>query len=273
MTELAPSIRVIKVGGRPQGAADLAQRVANAWRATPSAVVLVHGGGDEISALQRAFATTPQFIGGRRVTSDADIDVLRMALSGAANKRLVARLRAVGIDAVGLSGEDGALIEATELDAHIYGRVGTPARVNVALLQLLLGGGHLPVISPVSASERAGETLNVNGDDAAAAIAAALRAGELLLIADVPGVLVNGSVAPALDRAAAEALVTDGIAAGGMGAKVQAALVALASGVSRVRIGDLTAIDDASAGTLFVTTRDQGIATISSIATNDRSYA
>jgi acetylglutamate kinase len=238
----------------------------------------VHGGGDEITALQRAFDATPRFIGGRRVTSDADIDILRMALSGAANKRLVARLRAVGIEAVGISGEDGALIQATELDAQTYGRVGTPSRVNVALLQLLLGGGHLPVVSPVSASERAGETLNVNGDDAAASIAAALGAAELLLIADVPGVLVNGTVVPALDRASAEALVADGVATGGMGAKVQAALVALASGIERVRIGDLTAIDDLSAGTLFVTTRDQSVATnsdsiASSIATHDRSYA
>ena len=251
MTAVAQPIRVVKVGGRPQGDPALAARVAAAWRAAPGALVVVHGGGDEISALQLALKATPQFVGGRRVTSADDVDTLRMALSGSANKRLVSRLRAEGVPALGLSGEDGGLLVSRPLDFAQYGHVGTPADVNVALLRHLLSGGWLPVLSPVSASLEPGQALNVNGDDAAAAIAAAVGASELLLVADVPGILVDGTVVAALTPAEANRLVADGIAAGGMAAKVQAALAALDGGVARVRIGDLAAIEDSSRGTVF----------------------
>lgn len=246
------SIRVVKIGGRPQGDPSLAARLAAAWRATPGALVVVHGGGDEITALQKAFDVTPRFVGGRRVTSAQDIDTLRMALSGAANKRIVARVRAEGIDAIGLSGEDAGLLVSHAMNAELYGLVGEPRSVNVRLLGQLLGAGLLPILSPVSASDTPGEALNVNGDDAASAIASALGARDLLLVADVPGVLVDGDVVPVLRRSEAEALVASGVAAGGMGAKVQAALAALARGVARVRIGDLAAIEDISRGTTFL---------------------
>ena len=111
----------------------------------------------------------------------------------------------------------------------------------------------MPVISPVSrdASGTLGAALNVNGDDAAAAIAAALGAAELLLVADVPGVMRDGAVIPSLTPDAARALIADGIAAGGMQAKLQAALSALAGGVPQVRISDLVAIDDPDRGTVL----------------------
>jgi acetylglutamate kinase len=192
------------------------------------------------------------------VTSTQDIDTLRMALSGAANKRIVSRLRAEGIDAIGLSGEDAGLLVSRAMDAERYGLVGEPSGVNVRLLRQLLGAGLLPVLSPVSAGETPGEALNVNGDDAASAIASALGARDLLLVADVPGVLVDGAVVPALRASEAEALVASGVAAGGMGAKVQAALAALARGVARVRIGDLAAIEDTNRGTTFLADEAQG---------------
>jgi acetylglutamate kinase len=187
------------------------------------------------------------------VTTAKDIDLVRMALSGSANKRLVATLVERGIDAVGLSGEDAGLIAAAPMDAQRLGHVGVPRTVNVAFLKHLLSGGYMPVISPVSrdASGTLGAALNVNGDDAAAAIAAALGAAELLLVADVPGVMRDGVVIPSLTPDAARALITDGVAAGGMQAKLQAALNALAGGVPQVRISDLVAIDDVDRGTVL----------------------
>lgn len=245
--------RVVKVGGRPQSDPRLAAIVASCWNRDAGSVVLVHGGGDEVSALQSALGGTSTFVEGRRVTTAKDIELVRMALSGSANKRLVATLVQCGIEAVGLSGEDAGLIAAAPMDAQRLGLVGVPRTVNVAFLKHLLSGGYMPVISPVSrdASGTSGAALNVNGDDAAAAIAAALGAAELLLVADVPGVICDGAVIPSLTPDAARALITDGIAAGGMQAKLQAALNALAGGVPQVRISDLVAIDDPGRGTVL----------------------
>ncbi len=245
--------RVVKVGGRPQSDPRLAAIVASSWNRDAGSVVLVHGGGDEVSALQSALGGGSTFVEGRRVTTAKDIELVRMALSGSANKRLVATLVECGIEAVGLSGEDAGLITAAPMDPQRLGHVGVPRTVNVAFLKHLLSGGYMPVISPVSrdASGTLGAALNVNGDDAAAAIAAALGAAELLLVADVPGVMRDGAVIPSLTPDAARALITDGIAAGGMQAKLQAALNALAGGVPQVRISDLVAIDDPDRGTVL----------------------
>ncbi len=245
--------RVVKVGGRPQSDPRLAAIVASCWSRDAGSVVLVHGGGDEVSALQSALGEASTFVEGRRVTTAKDIELVRMALSGSANKRLVATLVECGIDAVGLSGEDAGLIAAAPMDVQRLGHVGIPRTVNVAFLRHLLSGGYMPVISPVSrdASGTLGAALNVNGDDAAAAIAAALGAVELLLVADVPGVMRDGAVIPSLTPDAARALIADGIAAGGMQAKLQAALNALAGGVPQVRISDLVAIDDPDRGTVL----------------------
>lgn len=245
--------RVIKVGGRPQGDPTLATTLAAGWTRDGGGMVLVHGGGDEVTALQRAFGTTSSFVGGRRVTTAEDIDLVRMALSGSANKRLVSTLVEQGISAVGLSGEDASLISASPMDAKALGHVGVPNRINVAFLRHLLSGGYLPVISPVSrnGSEELGAALNVNGDDAAAAIAIALGAAELLLVADVAGVLREGEVIPQLSLEEARALVSDGTARGGMQAKLHAALTAVEGGVPQVRISDILAIHDLTRGTVL----------------------
>jgi len=245
--------QVIKIGGRPQSDPSLPTLVARSWARSEGRLVLVHGGGDEVSTLQRALGTDSQFVNGRRVTTERDVDLVRMALSGSANKRLVAMLNTEGIAAVGVSGEDAALICAEPMDAEQLGYVGAPARINVDFLEHLLSGGYLPVISPVSRDDSGslGAALNVNGDDAAAAIAAALQADELLLVADVPGVLRDGEVIPNLSCSEARGLLSDGTAAGGMRAKLQAALAGLDSGIPRVRISDLQAIGDAGRGTVL----------------------
>jgi acetylglutamate kinase len=246
-------MRVIKIGGRPQLDPALPAALAAAQRAAPGSLLVVHGGGDEVSTLQRLYGVEARFSGGRRVTSALDLEIIRMALSGSANKRLVSALVDAGVSAVGLSGEDGALLAADPLDRAQYGHVGTPASVNTSLLRHLLDAGYLPVLSPVSRSTdpTTGATLNVNGDDAAAAIAAALGADELLLVSDVAGVLLDERPVPALAPDEAQRLIDDGIARGGMAAKLQAALSALDGGVQRVRISDIAAITDPNRGTVL----------------------
>ena len=246
-------IRVVKVGGRPQSDPQLAGMLASQWDRANAALVVVHGGGDEVSALQASLGGAATFVGGRRVTTERDIDVVRMALSGSANKRLVASLVDSGIDAVGLSGEDAGLIAAAPFDVERLGYVGRPCRINVVFLRHLLSGGFLPVVSPVSrdASGSLGSALNVNGDDAAAAIAVAMGASELLLVADVAGVMCDGRVIDELTIDGAQAMIADGTASAGMRAKLEAALTAVAGGVTRVRISDIAAIADASRGTFL----------------------
>ncbi|HEU4642730.1 MAG TPA: acetylglutamate kinase [Gemmatimonadaceae bacterium] len=248
--------RVIKIGGRAQGSEALPREIAAAWARERGALCIVHGGGDEISALQRALGEEPRFAGGRRITSERDVEIVRMALSGTANKRLVARLISAGVPALGLSGEDGALVTAAPVSPAL-GRVGAPERVNAALLRHLLDGGYLPVVSPLARDGATADAaaLNVNGDDAAAAIAVALGADELLLVADVPGVLVDGAAVPTLDADDAAAAIARGVASGGMAAKLQAGLAALRQGVERVRIGDLDAILDPTRGTVLAASR------------------
>jgi acetylglutamate kinase len=242
--------RVIKIGGRAQGDPQLVVQLAAAAGRGES-LVIVHGGGDEVSALQRRLGLEPQFRGGRRVTSAEDLELVRMVLSGATNKRLVAQLISAGVRAVGVSGEDASLLlaHATEPD---LGRVGGAMTAQPTLLAHLWSGGFIPVVSPLGrdADDPQGGGLNVNGDDAAAAIAAAIGADELLLVADVPGVLGDtGAAIPELDNTAAQALIATGVAKGGMAAKLEAGALALRGGVRRVRIGDLRAITDASTGT------------------------
>jgi acetylglutamate kinase len=248
-------MRVVKLGGRVQQSPALHAALAEAWRTAPGTLCIVHGGGDEISTLQRAFGLEPRFVGGRRATSAAEIDLVRMALSGSANKRLVAALASAGAPAVGLSGEDGALLVARQAAGGALGRVGEPAAVQTDLLVALFDAGFLPVVSPLASAEDGSGALNVNGDDAAAAFASALGADELLLLADVDGVMAGGAVVPALDAEGAAAMIAAGTAAGGMAAKLEAALRALDAGVPRVRIGGVRALTDPSSGTALMPAR------------------
>lgn len=253
--------RVIKVGGRPQSDPALIKALAAAHRSTfptadrptPEGLIVVHGGGDEVSTLQRLYGVVAEFRGGRRVTSQADIDIIRMALSGSANKRLVSALVGEHVPAVGLSGEDAGLLIASPLDMEQFGFVGVPAHVNKSLLRLLISSAYMPVISPVSTcvDPRVGRALNVNGDDAAAAIAVALNASDLLFVSDVAGVMKDGTSVSMLAPEDAQRLIEDGTVHGGMAAKLQAALAAVEGGVERVRISDIAAIEQLDRGTVL----------------------
>jgi acetylglutamate kinase len=246
--------RVIKIGGRAQSDPALTECL-RAARARGDRMCVVHGGGDEVSTLQRALGQEPRFLNGRRVTSVEELSLVRMVLSGTVNKRLVSAWTAAGLPAVGISGEDGALLTCTVFGDGSLGAVGEPAQVNPAVVRLLMDGGFLPVISPVGRFAD-GAGCNVNGDDAAAAIAAGLAADELVLVADVAGVLdADGARIATLDREGARRAMAEGVARGGMIAKLEAALRALEHGVKHVRIAGVEGISDVGAGTVVSSDR------------------
>lgn len=259
-TNRNPMKRVVKLGGRAQSADLLPALVARAWSESASALCIVHGGGDEVSALQRMLGREPRFAGGRRITTADDLELIRMVLSGAVNKRIVARLCAAGVRAVGVSGEDAALISAEPLGIAEFGHVGMPSCIDTELVESLWLGGFMPVISPLACSASSpSAALNVNGDDAAAALAVALIADELLLVADVEGVMdADGEVMRELDVDRARALIASGVAIGGMAAKLEAAHAALAGGVRTVRIADIQGLIQRERGT-FVRLATAGV--------------
>jgi acetylglutamate kinase len=257
--------RVVKIGGRAQGDTRLPFALAVAVhgdravkQTTEDCLCVVHGGGDEVTSLQQRLGLESSFIGGRRVTTPESLEIVRMVLSGATNKRIVAQLISRGVQAVGVSGEDASLFTAQITD-HRMGRVGGRVTVNPAVIQHLVNGGFVPVISPLArdADDPAGAGLNVNGDDAAAALAAATCADELVLVADVPGVLENGALIPEIDEEMADRLIRSGVAAGGMAAKLEAAFTALRGGAKAVRISALEGISDPTAGTRIVLSSPQ----------------
>jgi len=243
------STRVVKLGGnefdRPAWLAACARALA---RLDP--VVVVHGGGRAVSALSRRLGLPVEKRDGRRVTSPEVAEVVELVMGGPVNRQVVMALRAAGLDAVGLSGVDGGLLTARPIPGEL-GHVGEIAQVRVALLESFLLAGLTPVIAPMApeASGAEGTPLNVNADDAAAAVAGALRAAELLFVSDVPGVEVDGAIRPALEAGDVETLVELGMATDGMAAKLRAASAALRAGARAVRIGDLHLLDDAAAGT------------------------
>jgi acetylglutamate kinase len=257
-------MRVVKVGGRAQRDPRLPLALAEAARerypanrkGAATSLCVVHGGGDEVSALQRRLTGEPVFSGGRRVTSEAELQVVRMVLSGTINKRLVSLLITHGVPAVGISGEDALLFVASATDPEHMGRVGGAIMVNPKIVLHLLAGGFVPVISPLARDVDAGQSadsgLNVNGDDAAAALAAAIHADELVLVADVAGVIDGNEVLSSLDLEQANVLIARGVATGGMAAKLEAAARALEGGVATVRIADLVGLGHADAGTKIV---------------------
>jgi acetylglutamate kinase len=244
----------VKIGGRVQDDARLGPVIVEAAHRSARGLVVVHGGGDDISALQRRLGHEPRFVGGRRATSADELEIVRMVLSGSANKLLVARLERAGARAVGISGEDGGLLTAHVEPGAPLGRVGERVNADTTLLRDLLASGWLPVVSPVArdADDVQGAGLNVNGDDAAAAIAIALAASELIFVADVAGVLIDGVPAPALSHEDALRLIASGVAAGGMAAKLEAGHHALVRGVGRVRIAGLDGLADLSCGTTLL---------------------
>jgi acetylglutamate kinase len=246
---------VLKIGGSEldqEGFIDgLIEALRGLWGRY--AVAVVHGGGKAIARLQERLCLQPHFVEGLRVTDDESLDVAEMVLSGLVNKRLVGRLVAAGIPAVGLSGVDNGLFRVVKYDhqTHDLGWVGDIRETHAAPVEALLALGITPVVSPVSLGLD-GHTYNVNADHAAAALACALGAGELAFVSDVPGVLAGTpECIPALTPAEVDALIASGVISGGMVPKVRSALAALERGVARVRITDLEGLA-VEGGTCFL---------------------
>jgi acetylglutamate kinase len=241
-------VRVVKVGGNELGRPTWVAECARALAAAPP-VVIVHGGGEAVSAWSRRLGLPVEKRDGLRVTTPEVAEVVEMVLSGPVNRLLVTALRAAGLDAIGLSGADGGLLTARPAPGGL-GHVGDITAVRASLLESLLLAGLTPVVAPVAPA--AGDPdvpLNVNADYAAAAVAAALQAQELLFVSDIPGVEIDGVAQPTLAASEIEPLIALGIATNGMAAKLRAAAQALAAGVRAVRIGDLEMFENATAGT------------------------
>lgn len=198
-------------------------------------VVLIHGGGPQINTLLERLAVKSEFVNGLRKTDADTLAAVEMALCGQVNKKITRLLLAEGVDAVGISGEDGDMLKARVKDDSL-GFVGTIFFVNPGILTALLTAGYTPVVAPL-ATDSSWQPLNVNADTAAGAIAGALKADIFVLVSDVPGVLdKNGNVVPALDKSAIKAMIKDGTINGGMIPKVECCLKALASGCKKTVI-------------------------------------
>jgi acetylglutamate kinase len=237
-------VRVVKLGGSlledaaRRGKA--LRRIARDWKRGEQ-VVLVHGGGKHIDAQLARLGISKRTHAGLRITDDATLEVVVAVLSGTVNKMLVAELAAFGICAAGISGADGQTLLADQhlpIDGVDLGHVGKVRSCNPALVHAMLGAGVLPVISSVAAGP-GGTLLNVNADNAAAAIAIGLGASSLVFITDVAGLLDRkGVVVPALDARNARALLATDMVSGGMRPKLEAALHALGAGVASITIGE-----------------------------------
>lgn len=199
--------------------------------------VIVHGGGPMIDGFLERLGIRSEFVQGKRVTDKATVEVVEMVLSGLVNKRIVQAINAQGGKAIGLSGKDANLMVCEETDPAL-GHVGTPVEMNPGILRSLSDAEFIPVIAPIGTG-RNGETFNVNGDTAAGAIAAALKADRLLLLTDVAGVKdADGEVLQELDPDMIRRLAADGAITGGMIPKTETALAALEGGVRAVVILD-----------------------------------
>ena len=195
-------------------------------------IIVTHGGGKLITKWLEKLGLTTRFIRGERVTDQVALEVVIAVLTGLVNKEIVSSIQNRGGWAVGISGIDGGLIQASIKNAEL-GYVGTVTKVNTAPLELLLKAGYIPVVSPISlhpVPEAREMGLNINADDVAGEIAAAIGAEKLIFLTDVVGVCdQSGKLLPWLSPAEAEDLMASGVASGGMIPKIRACLRALAS--------------------------------------------
>jgi acetylglutamate kinase len=200
------------------------------------ATLVVHGGGAEVTAWCERLGVSSRFADGLRVTDGATLEIAAAVLAGLANKRLVAALRAQGVDALGLAALDGGIARVRRHPrSAVLGEVGEIAAIDATLLLDLLAAGRMPVLASLG-DDGAGALLNLNADDVAAAVAAAIPASDLLLLSDTPGLKLGGEVVPTLDPAGLAAALVHPEVSGGMLPKLRAAQTALAAGVRRVHI-------------------------------------
>jgi len=265
---------VVKYGGHAMGSEEVARAFARdivLLEQTAINPVVVHGGGPQIEAMLKKAGVQSQFAGGLRVTDKATLEIVEMVLAGSINKQIVGYINAAGGKAIGLCGKDGNMVLAkkstrkvVDPDSNIekvvdLGFVGEPEKVDLTVLNVILGRELIPVLAPVCAGAD-GTSFNVNADTFAGAIAGALKAKRFLLLTDVPGVLdKNKKLIEKLSAAEVRGLIADGTISGGMIPKVETCLYALEQGVEGVVILDgkvphavlLELFTDHGAGTLI----------------------
>ena len=254
-----PDTIVVKMGGSTLGTSDTALEDVVALQRRGLRPVVVHGGGTVISEWLKRHGVPTRFERGLRVTDERTLEVVVAVLAGLVNKQLVAALTAAGGNAAGLSGADGGLLKARQLDKKM-GFVGEVAEVDTRPLLDLLDGGFLPVLAPIAVEWRgeapSGQLLNINADTAAGAVAAALSARWLVFLTDVAGIRdEGGETLRALSPPRAEELTAAGVIEGGMIPKVEACLYAAAAGCHSViadgrRAGALLAAIEEKTGTV-----------------------
>ena len=272
LTEALPYIRhyngrivVVKYGGNAMVSEQLRQQVMEdivlLWLVGVK-VVLVHGGGPEISDLMQRLGKKAEFVDGLRVTDKETVDIVQMVLAGKVNKTLVNLLEMHGGKAMGISGMDGRLIEAKMKNPQL-GYVGSITQVNIQPVMDLLEKGYIPVISTLGCDSQ-GNTYNINGDTAAAFIAGALGADRLIMMTDIAGVLRDkndpATLIPRMTIADAVELFKEKVIAGGMIPKVECCIDAIHRGVESVIIMDgrvphsilMEILTDEGAGTMVV---------------------
>jgi len=244
---------VIKYGGHAMGNAELANVFARdivLLKQVGIHPIVVHGGGPQIGQMLERLKVHSEFVDGLRVTDAATVEIVEMVLSGSINKQIVSAITAAGGTAVGLSGKDGGLIQATKLrrtkrdeDSNIekildLGFVGEPRAINPQTITSLQQAGFIPVIAPIGEGPN-GETFNINADTVAGAIASAVGASRLLLLTDVVGVLDKaGQLLTDLNAENVRQLLRDGTVSGGMIPKVETCLSAVENGVDAAVILD-----------------------------------
>lgn len=258
-------IIVIKYGGNAMSSETLKEQVMEdivLLQLLGIKVVLVHGGGPEISDLMTKLGKKTEFVNGLRVTDKETVDIAQMVLAGKVNKSLVNYLGMKGGKAMGISGMDGHLIEAKIKDEKL-GYVGEITNVNIDAVTDLLGKGYIPVISTLGC-DKEGNTYNINGDTAAARIAGALGAKRLIMMTDIAGILKDkddpSTLIPHITIKEARQLFKGGIISGGMIPKVECCIDAIGHGVKKVIIMDgrvphsilMELLTDEGAGTMVM---------------------
>jgi acetylglutamate kinase len=242
---LLPDMKTIciKIGGAtidaPGLLRELSKSVAGLTSGERSGTfpVIVHGGGKDITRLLDSLNRKFAWVEGMRVTDAETVALVEMVLSGAVNKRIVNALQTEGVTAVGISGVDGNLFEASKLlmSGRDIGFVGTIDRVSCGIIDLFRERGIVPVVSPIS-RDAPGNTYNVNADLAASELAMAIRADDLVFVSDVAGVRIDGAVQAVIRIGEIEGLIASGQVTGGMVPKLRSAAEAVRRGVGRVHI-------------------------------------
>jgi acetylglutamate kinase len=236
---------VIKISGHELTDHDYLTQFARTIHNMSEPVIVVHGGGSEITQLQQLMHIEAEYIDGLRITGADGLTAVEMVLCGSVNKRLVRYLIQAGLDAMGLSGVDRGLVRAVQLMHPTIdtGLTGVPTAVRADVLQSMLADGVTPVIAPVCLGEDRPVNYNVNADHVAGAIAGAVKAKRVTFVSNVEGVLVDGRRCETLTRDEAMRLIDNGVIFGGMIPKIKTALDALERGVPQAAITNLEGLN------------------------------